>query len=220
MTIQALDPRALAPRTLADVFWPAADQSGAGIWLRNVVLALVGSIFVAATAQVYIPLEYVPITGQTFGVLVIGLVYGMRLGAATLALYMLEGAIGLPVFGNFMSGMAVLKGTTGGYIVGFIFAAGLVGWLAEKGWSRNVLTTVAAMVIGNVVIYAFGLAWLTYFFSTVAAGAVAAANSTPFEFALLKGFVSYWPGDIVKIIAAALVLPTAWKIVRPMRGGL
>lgn len=219
MTIQTLDPRPRTARTLADVLWPAADQAGAGALLRNALLVLVGSIFVAASAQVQVPWYPVPFTGQTFGVLVVGMALGWRLGGLSLALYALEGAIGLPVFAGFKGGAAILSGPTGGYIVGFIFAAGAVGLLAEKGWSRHVLMTVAAMVIGNLVIYAFGVAWLTNWYATLGAKFIP-AGATAFEAAIANGLVPFLLGDAAKIVLAALVLPGAWKVVRAMRGGM
>lgn len=217
MTVDALDPRALAPRTLAEVFWPAADQTGAGSLLRSAMLVLVGSIFVAATAQIQVPFYPVPFTGQTFGVLVVGLALGWRLGGLSLALYALEGAIGLPVFAGFKGGWAILMGPTGGYIVGFVFAAAIAGALAEKGWSRRVLLTVAAMVIGNLVIYACGVAWLTNWYATLGTKFIP-AGMTAYEAGIANGLVPFLLGDAAKIIAAALVLPGAWKVVRAMRG--
>ncbi len=212
--------QALAPRTLADVFWPAADQAGAAAsLLRNAMLVLVGSIFVAATAQVQIPFYPVPFTGQTFGVLVVGMALGWRLGGLSLALYAVEGAIGLPVFAGFKGGMAILSGPTGGYIAGFIFAAAVVGALAGKGWSRSILLTLAAMVIGNIVIYACGVAWLSNWYATLGAKFIP-AGATAYEAAIANGLVPFLIGDVAKIVAAALVLPGAWKVVRAMRGAI
>ena len=212
--------QALAPRTLADVFWPAADQAGAAAsLLRNAMLVLVGSIFVAATAQVQIPFYPVPFTGQTFGVLVVGMALGWRLGGLSLALYAVEGAIGLPGFAGFKGGMAILSGPTGGYIAGFIFAAAVVGALAGKGWSRSILLTLAAMVIGNIVIYACGVAWLSNWYATLGAKFIP-AGATAYEAAIANGLVPFLIGDVAKIVAAALVLPGAWKVVRAMRGAI
>jgi len=216
MTVDTLDPRL---RTMADVLWPAADQAGLGSLLRNAMLVLVGSIFVAATAQVQVPFYPVPFTGQTFGVLVVGLALGWKLGGLSLALYALEGAIGLPVFAGFKGGAAILSGPTGGYIAGFIFAAAIVGALSEKGWSRQILLTIAAMVIGNLVIYACGVAWLANWYATLGAKFIP-AGSTAYQAALVNGLLPFWLGDIAKIVAAALVLPGAWKLVRRMRSGV
>ena len=186
----------LTQPTMISILWPSG---AAQPWLRNVVLAVLGSLFVAASAQVQVPMWPVPITGQTFAVLVVGMAYGSRLGAATLALYMVEGAVGLPVFAKFSAGYGVLIGPTGGYIVGFILAAGLVGYLAERGWDRSVWTTALAMVFGNLVIYALGLLWL---------GTVVGWDKPVLEW----GLTPFLVGDALKIALAAISLPLAWRL--------
>ena len=152
---------ALQP-TLAAAVWPVGASNAV---LRAVVLAVLGSLFVAACAQITVPLWPVPITGQTFAVLVIGMAYGMRLGAATLLLYLLLGAAGLPVFANQAGSLAVLLGPSGGYIVGFVVAGGVLGYLAERGWDRHAATTALALLIGNIVLYIPGLLWLWKFYA-------------------------------------------------------
>lgn len=132
--------------TLIGTLWPARTAQ----LLRWIVLMVAGSLFVAICAQIQVPLQPVPITMQTFAALVVGMAYGARLGAATLLLYLIEGAIGLPVFAAFNSGLLNLA--SGGYIIGFVLAAGVVGWLAQRGWDRNTPTTALAMLIGNIVI--------------------------------------------------------------------
>src|SRR5690606_34764628 len=115
------------------------------------------------SAKIYIPLWPVPVTMQTFVVLTIGLAYGARLGGATVLAYLIAGAVGLPVFSGSWSeggGFVHLMGTTGGYLVGFAVAAWIGGRLAERGWDRSLPLAAAAMVIGNLVIYALGLGWL------------------------------------------------------------
>jgi biotin transport system substrate-specific component len=185
--------------TLAATLWPA---QGSLAVLRGVLLAILGSIFVALCSQIFVPLEPVPITMQTFAVLLIGAAYGWRLGAATLALYLLEGAVGLPVFAEMKAGYGVILGPTGGYLVGFVFAAALVGWLAERRWDRNVVLTGVAMVLGNLVIYALGLAWLWKF-----------VGDKVFELGILPFLV----GDGLKIALAMALLPAAWKLVGSLR---
>lgn len=185
--------------TLAATLWPAQGMQAA---LRSVLLAILGSIFVALISQLYVPLEPVPITMQTFAVLLIGAAYGWRLGAATIALYLFEGAIGLPVFAEMTAGYGILLGPSGGYLVGFVFAAALVGWLAEHRWDRHVILTGAAMVLGNLVIYALGLAWLWKFVG----GKV-----------LELGIIPFLLGDALKIALAMAVLPAAWKLVGALR---
>ncbi len=136
---------------LSDRLWPASG-------LRNVVLALVGSLVVATAAQVNVPMVPVPMTLQTLAVLAIGAAYGSRLGAATLALYALEGAIGLPVFAEFKSGVML---PSFGYVLGFIVAAYVVGLLAERGWDKSPARMFAAMLLGAAVLYVPGLIWLS-----------------------------------------------------------
>lgn len=178
------------PTFFAEALWPQASLA------RDIILVLVGSGLIALAAQVAIPLWPVPVTGQTFGVLLVGALLGRRRGAASLLTYLSQGAVGLPVFAGGTAGIAKLTGPTGGYLVGFVVAAFVVGWLSERGWDRRFVTTVIAMVIGNAVIYSLGLLWLTHF---VGQGAVLSVGFTPF---LL--------GDLLKIALAALVLPWGW----------
>jgi biotin transport system substrate-specific component len=185
--------------TLAATLWPAQGTLAA---LRWALLAILGSIFIALCSQIFVPTQPVPITMQTFAVLLIGAAYGWRLGAATVALYLLEGAVGLPVFAEMKAGYPVLLGPTGGYLVGFVFAAALVGWLAERRWDRNVILTGAAMILGNLVIYALGLAWLWKFVG---------------DKVLELGLLPFLLGDALKIALAMAVLPAAWKIVTGLR---
>jgi biotin transport system substrate-specific component len=189
------DTRVIHP-TLIGQLWPEKTVDV----LRWGVLILAGSLFLTACAQITVWQEPVPVTMQTFGVLVIGAVYGARLGAATVLAYLVEGAIGLPVFAGMMGGPMVLVGPTGGYLVGFLLAAAAVGWLAERGWDRNVVTMAVAMLIGNILLYVPGLAWLT---------SLIGWNS-----AIEFGLVPFIWGDLVKLLAAAVLLPVAWQFVR------
>jgi biotin transport system substrate-specific component len=129
------------------------------------------------------------------------MVLGMRLGAATLMLYIAEGMVGLPVFAKLSAGPAVMAGPTGGYIVGFILAAGLVGYLAERGWDRSVLRTALAMLCGNIAIYVPGLLWL---------GTVVGWDKPVLEW----GLTPFLVGDLLKLALAAALLPAAWKLLR------
>jgi biotin transport system substrate-specific component len=183
--------------TVADTLWPVESQTRA---IRFVVLAVLGSLFVAVCAQINIPLQPVPVTMQTFAVLVVGAAFGSRLGAATLLLYVFEGAAGLPVFAQFKAGPAVLLGPTGGYIVGFVVAATVVGYLAERQVDRNVLKMFAATLLGGALIYVPGLAWLATF--------------TGFEKAIAVGLMPFIPGDLIKAALAALVFPATWSLIR------
>jgi biotin transport system substrate-specific component len=166
---------------------------------RDAMLVLGGSLFVAALAQVQIPLQPVPITGQTLGVFLVALALGARLGSLAIGLYLLEAAMGLPVLAGFSGGLAKFAGPTGGFLVGFLIASGVVGWLADRGWTRHALMVAAAMLIGTVVIYVPGLLWLSKF-----------TGEKTFEL----GLIPFIPGDAIKAALAAVLLPSAWKLTR------
>jgi biotin transport system substrate-specific component len=185
-----------ASAILANQLWQQTDSNKL---LRNVVLAVVGSLIVAIAAQVNVPLPVVPLTMQTLAVLSIGAAFGARLGAATLALYAVEGAVGLPVFAQMKAGAGVIAGPTGGYIIGFILAAALVGYLAEQGWSRNLPKMLAASLLGAIVLYVPGLIWLHQF---------ANGWAQTFEW----GLTPFVIGDIVKAAIAALGFKAAWSL--------
>ncbi|MDG2313387.1 MAG: biotin transporter BioY [Alphaproteobacteria bacterium] len=196
--------------TLLSVVWPENNISIPHRLLRTLLLAVLGSLFVALLAQVQVPLWPVPITGQTFGVLVIGMVFGLRLGALTLLLYLLEGHLGLPVFAGGKSG---LVGPTSGYLVGFVFAAAITGYLAEKKWDRNVLFTGLAMLLGNLAIYIPGLIWLTMFFDGPGSQYMSAIGaSSAISAALEKGLLPFIIGDILKLALAAIIFPYVWRL--------
>ena len=152
-------------------------------------------------ARLSIPLPFtpVPITGQTLAVLLTGAVLGRTRGVLSMALYLLWGILGLPVFAGGTGGIVRLVGPTGGYLLGFVFAAGATGWLAQRGWDRRVPTALLAMAAGNVVIYLFGLPWLAAFVGP--------------ERAASLGLVPFIPGDVVKLFLAAALLPAAWRLV-------
>ncbi|MBM3521286.1 MAG: biotin transporter BioY [Alphaproteobacteria bacterium] len=177
---------------LADRLWPAADSRLA----RNAALAIIGSAIVAAAAQINIPMVPVPMTLQTLAVLAIGAAYGARLGAATLALYALEGALGLPVFAEFKSGVML---ASFGYVLGFIAAAYVVGYLAERGWDKSIPKMFAAMLLGAVVLYIPGLAWLWAWVGSF-------ANT------IAWGLTPFIVGDLVKAAIAALGFPAIWSL--------
>lgn len=174
---------------LSDRLWPATGLA------RNVILAVAGSLLVAAAAQVNVPMLPVPMTLQSLAVLMIGAAYGSRLGAATLALYALEGAIGLPVFAGFKSGFML---ASFGYVLGFIAAAYVVGYLAERGWDKSIPKMFAAMLIGAAVLYVPGLIWLSAWIGA--------------EKAIELGLLPFLVGDVVKAAIAALGFPAAWAL--------
>ncbi|MEE9333854.1 MAG: biotin transporter BioY [Granulosicoccaceae bacterium] len=183
--------------TLAETLWQG-DKTLA----RNITLAVLGSLALWVSAKIHIPFYPVPLTMQTFVVLVIGMSFGWRLGGATVALYLAEGAMGLPVFSGTPEkglGLVYLMGPTGGYLLGMLVAAVGVGWLAEHGWDRRIVTTALAMLIGNALIYMFGLAWL---------GSLIGWDKPVLSF----GFFPFIPGDILKLVLAAIALPAVWKL--------
>lgn len=190
---------ALPARTLIDALRP--DRT----LVQNIGLALMGSLFTAIMAQVAIPMppSPVPVTGQTFAVLLVGALLGSRLGAATIALYVAQGAIGLPVYAEFKAGFAVLLGPTGGYLLSFPLAAFLVGWLAERDWDRTFLGSMLAMSLATTAIFVMGAAQLALF---APAGQVFALGVGP-----------YLPGAFVKILVAAALLPSGWSLLERWR---
>jgi biotin transport system substrate-specific component len=186
--------------TYADVFRPCSKLYAV---FYDFILVMVGAISIGFCAQiaVVLPFSPVPVTGQTFAVLITGVLLGAKRGCLSVLLYVVQGALGFPVFSMGRSGLVTLLGPTGGYLIGFIAASYVVGWLAERGWDRKVSTAVLAMIIGSIVIYVFGILWLYGF-----AGSV--------EGALVMGLYPFIPGDIVKILLAAILLPSGWKVLK------
>ncbi len=161
-------------------FVPAVKPAGA--LLRRAALAFLGTLVLVVSAKVQVPFYPVPMTLQTLAVLTLGALFGPRLAAATLALYLGEGLIGLPVFAGAVAGPAYVAGPTGGYLAGFLLAAALVGWLAERGWTRGWPLAIAAMTLGHLVIFAAGFAWLAL---ALGAGKAWAVGVVPFSAATL-----------------------------------
>lgn len=182
--------------TYVDVLRPTARWSALAY---NATLILGGGLFVALAAQaaIRLPFSPVPITAQTLAVLLVGALLGSRRGALSMLTYLGQGLIGLPVFAAGASGPAYALGPTGGYLVGFVAAAYLTGWLAERGWDRGIGTALLAMLIGNVAIYALGLSWLSIYVGTQA---------------LALGLLPYLAGDALKLALAAAALPAGWKL--------
>jgi len=170
--------------------------------LAQLVLVLAGSALLAISAQIKIPLYPVPVTGQTLVVLMIGMAYGSRLGAATLLAYLVEGGMGLPVFAGGGAGWATLAGPTGGYLIGFLVAAFILGLLAERGMGRGPVSTALAMIVGTALIYVFGVTHLSGF--------------TGFEKAVAAGLLPFLYGDALKLVVAAGLMPLAWRGVRAL----
>jgi biotin transport system substrate-specific component len=168
------------------------------------VAVVAGSLLIAGMAQLSITLPFtpVPITGQTLAVLLVGTGLGPMLGGASVMLYLVEGAVGLPFFAEGRSGLEVLgvASATGGYLWGFILAAVLVGSLARRGWDRSIRSAIGAMLLGEVVIYAVGVPWLMQ------------ALDVPLDEALLLGLYPFVIGDLLKLFLAATLLPLAWRL--------
>jgi biotin transport system substrate-specific component len=185
----------LAP-TLTTRYFPRVAA-----WLRDLSLITLGALMVAVMAQVRIPLPFtpVPLTGQTFAVLLVGAALGSQRGAAAMGLYILMGALGLPVFAGGASGLAYLGGSTLGYLAGFLAAAYLVGWLAERGLERSLRTSLLPFLLGTMVIYLFGACWLALLFGV--------------QKALMLGVLPFLLGDVLKLLLAAVVLPSTWRLV-------
>ena len=172
--------------------WRASQDSV----FRQAILAVVGTLLLAISAKVQIPFWPVPMTMQTFVVLLLGISYGPRLGTTTGILYLVEGAVGLPVFAQ-GAGFAYLMGPTGGYLFGFVLAMYATGMLAQRGWGQSVYTTFLAMLIGETIIFALGVGWLTI---VVGLNKAISAGLTPFLLA-----------EIFKVALAVVTLPLAWK---------
>lgn len=170
--------------------------------VRQVGLVIGFSLVTALAAQVVIPIGPIPITGQTFAVLLTGALLGSRLGALAMVAYLVEGSSGLPFFSGGQAGLLHLMGPTGGYLIAFPAAAYITGAFAEHGWDRRFLTAAAAMAIGSAIIMLSGWAW----FSVV-------MHTSPM-LTLYATVIKFIPGDIIKISLAAAVLPSGWKLVR------
>lgn len=170
--------------------------------LRDVLLMAAAAAFVALAAQIRISLPFtpVPLTAQTLAVLLAGTTLGARRASAAMFLYLFVGGVGLPVFTGFSSGVAHLSGPTGGYLWGFVPAAWLCGFLARQGWDRSLFTNLAAMALGNIVIYLAGVVWLGKFVG--------------YERVFNLGILPFLPGDLLKIIAAGVLLPGLWRVLR------
>lgn len=209
-------PTTPAGTTLAEHFIPAATAARLGSTTRDIALVVTGALLIAlsATASIRLPDNPVPITGQTFGVLLAAGALGARRGLGASALYVLVGVIGLPAFAEDKGGLGVIAsvndgrlvlGPTGGYLVGFVLASAFVGWLAERRWDRRVPGALVAMLLGNALIYLVGLPWLA------AATGFSAADT------IAKGLTPFLFGDAAKVVLAGATLPAAWWLVGKQR---
>ena len=184
-----------APLTLMSLVWPARSLT------RAAVLMAVGSALLAVSAKIQVPFYPVPMTMQTLVVLVIGAAYGWQLGGATVALYLVEGAWGLPVFAGPVAGIGYMAGPTGGFLMGFLAAAMVTGLMAERGWDRSLGRVLAMMAGGHAVIFVFGLAWLAPMFQ--------------FDFgrAWAAGVAPFYAATVLKTALAAALMQAGWMTV-------
>lgn len=175
--------------------------------VRTVALVLGAALLTAAASQLRIPLSFspVPITGGTFAVLLTGAALGPARGAAGQVCYLLLGVMGLPFFSGGSSGLSYLTGASGGYLIGFVVAAALVGACARRGWDRGPVGMAATFALGSAVIYAFGVPWLAL-----------VGDFSPGE-AVVAGLLPFLVGDALKAALAAVALPSAWRLVQPRR---
>ena len=182
---------------MAQTLWPGRSPSAA--LGRDALLVTAFSLVTALSAQIAVPLPFspVPLTGQTFGVSLSGALLGPRLGALAMLLYLAEGGLGLPFFAGGTGGTARLLGPTGGYLLSYPLAAWITGALAVRGWDRRPPTMLAAMLLGSLVIYALGAAFLSRFVGI--------------HHALWMGVLPFLPGDAVKALLAAGLLPLGWR---------
>jgi biotin transport system substrate-specific component len=184
-------------QTLINVLWPEKSNQ----WLRFMAFAIAGSIALTISAKISIPAIPVPFTMQTLVVLLLGFAYGPALAGATVGLYLLQGAFGLPVFQGTPEkglGLAYMMGPTGGYLAGFFVAAVVCGKLAQKDWDKRFSTMVLGMILGNAIIYAFGLAWL---------GSLIGWDKPVLQY----GMTPFLVGDLIKIAIAVALVPMIWK---------
>ena len=185
--------------TYADIFRPGVSRNAPVARIYDFVLIVAASVFIALCAQIAIPLPYspVPITGQTLAVLLTGILLGSKRGSAAVVAYCAEGAAGLPVFAGGGFGIQHFIGPTGGYLAGFVLAAYICGYLAERGWDRTFILTLLTLITGKAIIYACGLLWLVKWVG--------------FNQVLIMGLYPFIPGMLIKIALATVLLPLGWK---------
>jgi biotin transport system substrate-specific component len=198
----------LSKMVLSEAILPG---EGNALLLKRVALVVLGIAALAIAAKIRVPFWPVPITMQTFVVLTVGTAYGTRLGVVTMLGYLLVGALGFDIFTSSSAenhGLAYMMGGTGGYLVGFVLAAGVLGWLARAGWDRSIAKMAAALLIGNAIIYVPGVLWLGHLY----------AGTKGWATVLDWGLWPFLAGDALKLALAALLLPLAWKAVGKARG--
>ncbi len=186
--------------TLSRALFPAMS------WLTQVLLVVGGTIFIAISAQIAVPMYPVPMTLQTLAILIVGLVYGARLGTLTLVAYLVEGAAGLPVFANGNGGLPYMMGPTGGFLIGFVFMAFLAGYAADRGMTAGIISTSTVTLVISALLYIPGLLWPAL-----------AIGKEP-DVLWLHWMSPFLAGDAVKAVLAALVVTGGWAAVRRRLG--
>jgi len=179
---------------------------GTGSAARKVMIMLAGSVLIALGAQISVPMLPVPMTLQTLAIVLVGLTAGSRLGAGAVLAYLLEGAMGLPVFAGGGAGLAWLAGPTAGFLWGFVGLAFGAGWLAERGIARGLIATFVSAAILSALLYVPGVLWLN------------AATSLDLNGAITRGMLPFLLGDTVKAAVAALIVTGAWSALKSRRG--
>jgi biotin transport system substrate-specific component len=178
--------------TMQSIFWSKNDRI-----LKQLCFALMGVFVLAFASQLSIPLKPVPLTFQSVTVILLGMAYGSRLGSYTIALYLLFGLVGFPVFAGFSSGPPVFFGPTCGYLIGFLPAAYISGYLAQKGWAKNILTSFIAACLGVSVIFLLGVSILS--------------QSIGWHHAIMFGLMPFIISESIKLLAISCVIPRLWK---------
>ena len=161
--------------------------------VKEITCIMSAALMLAALSRVTIPMQPVPVTGQTLGVLLIGMMLGRKRALTAVLTYLAMGIVGFPVFANGAFGMATLIGPTGGYLLGFIPAAYVMGWMGDKGWYKHAISAISALLIGHAIVFALGLAWLTHFTGSNAV--------------LATGLIPFLPGAVIKTIIAFAMIP-------------
>ena len=191
-----------SPNPLAIALWPTQTESSTQAALRFIALAIIGAALLAISAKIRVPLPFtpVPMTLQTIAIMGLGAAYGMRLGLATVLLYLAIGALGMDVFTSSTAesnGLAYMMGGTGGYLVGFIIAMGVIGYFAERGWDRSIVKLFGLMLFADVIIFGLGLLWL--------------GNLVGWDKPVLAwGLYPFVVGDLIKIALASALIPAIW----------
>lgn len=181
----------------------ALPEKGTSRLATQLFLAIAGTLVLTLSAKTKVMLGPVDLSMQTLAVLLIAAAFGMRLGVATLLLYMAEGAMGLPVFQSTPEkgiGVAYMLGSTGGYLAGFVVMAAIVGWAADRGWDRHPIKLFNAMLVAEVVMMAMGFAWL----------ALLIGPEKSWQF----GVVPFIVGDLIKVALAASLVPAVWSLLK------